>query len=165
MTSEYITIEPDIDVPDSITGTIKEFNDSYLGIKFLSRSDVTTKFQLNDNYYTNKEMNLAMKCLAFYTAALFQTDTMEQKIIYRSEDGEILIDTIINIIYKEIVADHIGHTSGIYSDGNLNNPVDLNDNFDPLDSIIKKEYRDRVIVKSVNKIEKCVGNAWISFPP
>ena len=69
----------------------------HIGLEYVSRSGTKTLFKINNNENVQKNIDLILRCICFYTLAIFQTDSIEQKIFYKKKN-QIFIDTIINII-------------------------------------------------------------------
>ena len=78
---------------------IVSFDD--VDLKFINRKDIHTYFSVNKLDYSEDNFNNILECIAFYTFSLFQTDSHEQEIMYKT-DNEYYEDEIINVIKRKI---------------------------------------------------------------
>ena len=69
------------------------------GIKYVDRSGTKTNFIINDNENVNKNMDLIVKLLCFYSVAIFETDSVEKEIYYKI-DNKIVCGKIDDVVYK-----------------------------------------------------------------
>ena len=67
------------------------------GLTFLGREGIKTYFRINANQ--DVYIEIIVKLLCFYTAALFETDSINRRIFYKI-DGDILYEKFDNILPK-----------------------------------------------------------------
>lgn len=115
---------------------------SNIGLNFKSRSGTKTEFTIKNNEYNRKNIDMCLKCVCFYTIAIFQTDSVEQKIIY---DGSCFVSSgkIIDIINRYVQDYHLSDDECEIEDDQLD---------DSDDSICQKYDRD--LIKSQLKSDK-----------
>lgn len=72
-----------------------------LELNFVSKNGTKSKFCIKKRDYGEETIKQILRCVAFYTICLFQTDSTDQRIVY-SREGHICCDKIINIIKKYV---------------------------------------------------------------
>ena len=53
-----------------------------IGLRFLERSDISNFFEVNNNDFVKTNFDAVLKMVTFYTVAIFETDSVEQKITF-----------------------------------------------------------------------------------
>ncbi len=129
-----------------------------MDLKYISRSGTKTRFTANINAID--QIELIMKAICFYTMAIFQTDSVEQKIFYK-KDGDVFIGKITDIInkyffsmdYEDIEPSSLSLKKLIPDDVTDTNYFKIIDS-SHLDQIIAKhhnEYDDKKISEMLSK--------------
>ena len=111
-----------------------------MGLRFLSRNDINTFFEVNNNNFVKNNLDVVLKLVTFYTVAIFETDSVDQKIMF--------------ILDGEQVCKSIPEACEILFEKYINNSKETIDTTDEDDDEVGNVYEYRSTYKDIDELSQ-----------